>query len=108
MKYYDELSILENEIIRFGSVKSLMKMVAESSENCNREDTSAVLWHIENVTSDIHEKMSHKFEELWSKIREDSFNTDHEDRQIDNSENVESGKSIMTELDDIVNSWIRK
>lgn len=104
MKYYDELSVLENQIIRFSSIRSLMTVIAESSENCNRDDISRSLWFIENTVDDICEKSSQRFQELWNVIRDDSWTNRVEYKTPEH----ETSSNENIQLDDIVNAWIRK
>jgi len=100
MKYYAELSNLESEIIRLDSMQSLLRLISEGAHNNNEKDVINALWYITGSIEDINEKASQHFQDLWSQVREDSIEPEDPTQYI-------TPTKASTELNDIVNSWIR-
>jgi hypothetical protein len=105
MKYYAELSNLESEIIRLDSMQSLLRLISEGAHNNNEKDVINALWYITGSIEDINEKASQHFQDLWSQVREDSW-------QEDTTQFLKTNEYIKpsvasTEVNDIMNSWIR-
>ncbi len=100
MKYYAELSKIEDEIIRLDTVKSLLRVVADNTHSVEPQDIQHSLWHICDEVIDINEKISLKFDHLWSDIRDDSCTEE-------NKTSYKTPTQTSTEVNDIVNSWVR-
>jgi hypothetical protein len=71
MKYYSELSKIEDSIIRLECISSMMRVVASGVPNTSMEDASNVLWHLSGSIEDIHAKLQSDFTEVWELISND-------------------------------------
>jgi hypothetical protein len=99
MKYYKELSEIENEIIRLDTVQSMLKIVADSVMSSQEQDVQHSLWFITDEIENINEKVSQQFYDLWNVVRDDS-------RKSPVSAYIAPSET-SNELMDIVNSWAR-
>lgn len=103
MKYWNELTNVENELIKLDTVVSLVR-----SLNCAIEagvefpDVKNCLWKIEEEIDLMSRNSNIHFQELWDIIREDT----HE--EFDGSiASLSSGK-VADELEKVVNSWVNE
>jgi hypothetical protein len=99
MKYYSELSKLEDNIIRLDTVQSMLKIVADSVMSSQEQDVQHSLWFITDEIENINEKVSQQFYDLWNVVRDDS-------RKSPVSAYIAPSET-SNELMDIVNSWAR-
>ena len=98
MKYYRELSKLEDNIIRLDTVQSVLKIVADGVLSARREDVQHSLWFILDEVENINDKVSGHFYKLRQDIRSDiGFGT---------SEYLPPSQA-STDLMNIVNSWVK-
>jgi len=100
MKFYSELSKLEDNIIRLDTVQSMLKIVADGVMSSQEQDVQHSLWFITDEIEDINEKASRQFYDLWNVVREDSKKTPI-------SAYIAPSES-SNELMDIVDSWIKQ
>jgi 5-methylthioribose kinase len=95
MNYYSNLNAVESEIIRLGSLRSLLTILANAVESSNQEDIENCIWQAKELADSINENLSEEFQNLWDTIRDDSI--------FEEEESVYDTKP----LNDIVDSWIR-
>jgi hypothetical protein len=71
MKYYSELSKIEDSIIRLECIESMLRVVASGIPSTNLEDASNALWHLSGSVEDIHKNLRNDFDELWEIVRDE-------------------------------------
>lgn len=71
MKYYSELSRIEDSIIRLECISSMMRVVASGVSSTSVVDASNAIWHLSGSIEDIHAKLQSDFTEVWELIRND-------------------------------------
>jgi hypothetical protein len=71
MKYYSELSKIEDSIIRLECIESMLRVVASGIPSTNLEDVSNALWHLSGSVEDIHKNLRNDFDELWEIVRDE-------------------------------------
>jgi hypothetical protein len=85
MKYFSELSRIEDSIIRLETMRSLFSVMASGAEESSPDDIRNALWYIEGSLSDIHNEMRNEFDALWETVREEHFdNFDESAEKIKN------------------------
>jgi uncharacterized protein (DUF2267 family) len=65
MVLYKELTAIEEEIIRFDTMRSLFTLMTNGLEASNIEDIRNSLYYVEGSLKDIHDSLRSKFDELW-------------------------------------------
>jgi hypothetical protein len=100
MKFYSELSKLEDDIIRLDTVQSMLRIVADGVLCSEEQDVQHSLWFILDEIKDINEKTSRQFYDLWNNVREDS-------RKSPVSAYIAPSET-SNELMDIVDSWAKQ
>jgi hypothetical protein len=70
MVLYKELTAIEEEIIRFDTMRSLFTLMTNGLEASNIEDIRNSLYYVEGSLKDIHDSLRSKFDELWESFRE--------------------------------------
>jgi hypothetical protein len=93
MKYFNNLTAVESEIIRMDSLRSLLNVLAEGADTSNQEDIENCLWQAKDMASSINENLTEEFQNLFDAVREDTFKpwTEYD----------------FKPLSDVVDSWIR-
>ncbi len=71
MKYWTELSKIEDSIIRLETMRSLFSVMASGAEESNAEDIRNALWYVEGSLTDIHRELRSEFDELWEVVKND-------------------------------------
>lgn len=71
MKYWTELSRIEEQIIRLSSLESLLRTIACGVPQTNLEDAEAAIWYLAGSIEDIHKNLRYEFDELWEIVRND-------------------------------------
>ena len=71
MKYFEELTDIENPIIRLNSMSSVLRVLSAGAESSDVEDVREALWYVEGSIESIHEELRIAFHELWEKVVED-------------------------------------
>ena len=79
MKYWNELTRFETQIIRLSSLESLLRTVASGVPYTNLEDAENAVWYISGSIEDIHATLRDEFNNLWDMIRNESFEQDMEE-----------------------------
>ena len=79
MKYWTELSRIEEQIIRLSSLESLLRTIASGVPQTSLEDAEASIWYLAGSIEDIHKNLRYEFDELWEIVRnEDDTKYDEE------------------------------
>lgn len=71
MKFYSELSALENVGIDLESTTALLSAVAEAVENMQAKHIQLALWNIEKQLQDLDDRFQVDFQYLWETVKED-------------------------------------
>ena len=78
MKYYYQLSQLEQEVIRLKSFYSTFRVIANGVEQSTSEDINEALFYLEGSLEDIQKNLDSAFQALWNDVREESWVEDEE------------------------------
>jgi len=73
MKYYYQLSQLEQEVIRLKSFYSTFRVIANGVEQSTSEDINEALFYLEGSLEDIQKNLDEVFQKLWNDVREESW-----------------------------------
>ena len=68
MKYFYELTEVENEIIRLNELRNLFVVVANGMDSSEKEQIESSIHHIEGSLEDICTTLADKFQQLWDTI----------------------------------------
>jgi len=69
MKYWTELSRIEDSIIRLETMRSLFSVMASGAEESSAEDVRSALWYVEGSLTDIHRELRSDFNDLWEVVK---------------------------------------
>lgn len=97
MKYYNELSKIEDSLIQldlFNSLASVLSNAVES-ESAENKDIQNSLYILTDNLQTISQKLNEDFQELWEVIRQDSFNVNELPEQNFETMNHEPLQSVM-------------
>lgn len=73
MKYWNELSNLESQIIRVGEFKNLISLITQAFENgASPEEIYTGLYTLEGMIDDINTKLYDEYSTLFDTIREET------------------------------------
>ena len=70
MVFYKELIGIEEQIIRFDTMRSLFTLMTNGMETSSAEDLRNSLYYIEGSMEDMHKCLREKFDELWEAFKE--------------------------------------
>lgn len=118
MKYYDQLSNLETELIRLETLTSLVSVITSGFENsANYKDLQNSLYHIEDALKSANENIRREFQELWDVIRDDTQDYDDPfdesfEEEFDNSEEDQEQFNFDPQynfepVENVVKSWAK-
>ena len=68
MKYWEELSRIEDSIIRLSCMESMLRVIASGIPQTNLQDAENALWHLQGTIEDIHNQLRSDFDTLWDII----------------------------------------
>jgi hypothetical protein len=88
MKYWNELTAVESELIRLESLKSLTTVVANGIESSNYTDVENAIWHLLGSLEDISQKSYEAYNVLFEVIRSDDIESDKPDYDFQPLESV--------------------
>jgi tellurite resistance protein len=93
MKYFNNLTAVESEIIRMNYLRSILTMLSNGYEASNREDIENCIWQAKELADSINENLSEEFQNLWDTVRDDTSTswTEYDTKP----------------LSDVIDSWIR-
>jgi hypothetical protein len=104
MKYFNNLTAVESEIIRLGYLRSLLTVLSNAYETSNQEDVENCIWQAKELADSINENLAEEFQNLWDTVRDDVFDDDLTDWTFEEpQEPVYDTKP----LSDVIDSWIR-
>jgi septation ring formation regulator EzrA len=95
MKYYTELSALEEQIFRVETLGSLFSLIAAGAEQSSPEDVRDGLFYIEGSLDDICEKLRRQFDAVWENVRNDEF------------AKMQKSEYNFEPLQAVVNNWVK-
>lgn len=72
MKYFYELTEVENEIIRLGELRKLLTVINNSSDVSDAEDMISAFSYVEGSLVDICENLNRKFGLLFQSIKNEN------------------------------------
>jgi hypothetical protein len=99
MKYWHELTTIENELIQLEMLLSTVRSLGvAANDGLNVSDIQNCIHLIEEKLEFITKNADESFQNLWELIREDCWKNETEDMEID--------KHVANELTDVVNSWV--
>jgi len=93
MKYYYQLSRLEQEVIRLKSFYSTFRVIANGVEQSTSEDINEALFYLEGSLEDIQTKLDDAFQTLWSDVREDLWDEQMEELEDEQKKDLEDEQS---------------
>lgn len=71
MKHFEQLSRIEDSIIRLSSLESVLRTIASGVNQTNLEDAEAAIWYISGSIESIHSDLRSDFDELWEVVRDE-------------------------------------
>lgn len=117
MKYYDQLSDLETELIRLETLSSLVSVISCGFENAaNPKDLQNTMYILEENIQSINDNLRSKFDDLWSCVRDDSDIMDDEfddeddgQMELNLNDNITIGdiEYDFKPLDNVMNTWTK-
>jgi hypothetical protein len=72
MKYFDQLTSVENEIIRLGELKNLYEVISNGADSSNNEQLISAIGYIEGSLSDIYQNLMNNYQTLFDTVASDS------------------------------------
>jgi hypothetical protein len=73
MKYWSELSRIEDSIIRLSALESMLRVISCGIPQTNLEDAENSLWYLQGSVEDIHRQLRSDFDALWATVRDEDF-----------------------------------
>lgn len=102
MKYWNELTNVENELIKLDTVVSLVRSLNFALEaGVEITDIKNCLWKIEEELELLSRNNNIHFQELWNVVRDDTL------EELDGSISSLSSRKVADELEKVVNSWVK-
>ncbi len=101
MKYFNNLTAIESEIIRMNYLRSMLTVISNAYETSSQEDIENCIWQAKELADGINENLAEEFQNLFDVIREDTM--DDEEFPC-----YEEPVYDTQPLQDVMNSWIRK
>jgi len=71
MKYWSELSRIEDSIIRLSALESMLRVISCGIPQTNLEDAENSLWYLQGSVEDIHRQLRSDFDALWATVRDE-------------------------------------
>ena len=88
MKYYQELTAIENVSIDLESLLAVMIAVTEATPSMSTEKVQMAMYNIENQLTELDLVFKNRFIDLWDVIKEDSI----KEEKIENKKPKKSKK----------------
>ena len=73
MKYYQELTAIENVSIDLESLLAVVIAVTEATPSMPREKVQMAMYNIENQLTNLDSVFKNRFIDLWDVIKEDNI-----------------------------------
>ena len=100
MKYWNELTNIENELIKLDTIVSLVRSLNYAIEaGVEFPDVKNCLWKIEEDLEMMSRNSNAHFQELWDVVRNDTH------VEFDGHISNLNSKKVADELEKVVNSW---
>lgn len=106
MKYFNNLTAVESEIIRLNYLRSMLTVITNAYETSDQEDIENCIWQAKELVDSINENLAEEFQNLFDVIREDTIDLEEDDWSFD--ETPDEPVYDMQPLQDVMNSWIKK
>lgn len=97
MKYFQQLSNIEEQIIRLDTIESLIR--ATTSDDLQADDIQKIIWHVSDLIQETNKNLTESFYELWDVVREDTH--DYKTEFIP----AEQKKYSHDDLDEVMKVW---
>lgn len=102
MKYWTELTNIENSIIRLEMLLGAIRTMSGGVESASISDIQNAFFFIEENIESISKNVNADFQHLWNVVRNDSFDDVSSEYQNNiTQENID-------ELTEVMNSWIKQ
>jgi hypothetical protein len=88
MKYYQELTAIENVSIDLESLLAVVVAVTEATPSMPTEKVQMAMYNIENQLTNLDSVFKNRFIDLWDAIKEDSI----KEEKIENKKPKKSKK----------------
>jgi len=72
MKYYYQLSEVEQAVIRLKSFYSTFRVISNGVEHSTTEDVQEAMFYLEGSLEDIQRSLDDSFYQLWEDVRDGS------------------------------------
>jgi len=105
MKYWVELTKVEDQVIRLEEMNSVLAVFAEGIENSNDSDIRTGIWYIQGALKQINENLFDSFQELFDKVRAEDFDDDESVEDDWSVDDEEKQKFDYEELEKVINTW---
>ena len=105
MKYFNNLTAVESEIIRINYLRSMLTVISNAYETSDQEDIENCIWQAKELVDSINENLGEEFQNLFDEIREDTIDLQEDDWSF---EEPKEPVYDTQPLQDVMNSWIRK
>ena len=69
MKYYYQLSEVEQAVIRLKSFHSTFRVISNGAEQSTTEDIQEAMFYLEGSLEDIQKSLNDSFYKLWEDVR---------------------------------------
>jgi acetolactate synthase small subunit len=73
VKYFDELTNVENQVIRLVEMRRLLAVIVNGLDGSSEEEVNSAINHIRGSIDDISEKLSDNFQLLFDTIATDDI-----------------------------------
>ena len=102
MKYYYQLSEVEQAVIRLKSFYSTFRVVANGVEQSTPEDINEAFFYLEGSLEDIQKNLDDSFYKLWEDVRDGSSVEELEnalaDEQLENALADEQSEEVWNHV----------
>jgi len=109
MKYWDELTDLESQLIKLEMLLGAVRTINAGVESSNINDVQNAFYFIEENLEEISKNAGENFQDLWEMIRADNYNEIEEEwtpEEVTESDDIDFAN--LDELTTIINSWVNK
>ena len=73
MKYFVELTNVENQVLRLVEMRRLLAVIVNGVDGSSKEEVDSAINYIQGSIDDISEKLSDQFQLLWDTIATDDI-----------------------------------
>jgi hypothetical protein len=102
MKYYYQLSEVEQAVIRLKSFYSTFRVISNGVEHSTTEDVQEAMFYLEGSLEDIQRSLDDSFYKLWEDVRDESGVEELEnalaDEQLENALADEQSEDVWNHV----------